>query len=172
MTPCSQLAAYVAAAPKTHLVTNAQTQQLRTQCQAGDVALIVEDFPGRNDLLRRLEAWRVGRIWLGAGPTPPVGLIETAWLNPPENAVDLIKAAAKDATPKALLEDPPENSCVTCRDEGVVGEVVEVTADGACLVRFGDITEPVDTALVGADSIKAGSLLLVHAGVAIANLEG
>lgn len=167
---CEQLAAFLAGARNVHFVTEADVQSLRGRCQEGDVAVVTGDFSGRDDLLRRFEAWKVGRIWLGSGPTPLVGLVDAAWVDAPAEAAELLRAAAVRAPGKKILEEQPADSCITCRDEGVVGEVVEVNADGGCAVRFGDVEELVDTALVG--HVEKYDLLLVHAGVAIANLAG
>ena len=58
--------------------------------------------------------------------------------------------------------------CITCSDEGRVAEVLEASADMA-EVRTAGGSETIDTLAVG--EVRAGDLLLVHAGTAIAVLE-
>lgn len=170
MSGLEECASYVSGANAWHVVTQDREEELRKACAEGDVAIVVEDFPGRDRILRRLEAWKVGRIWVGNGPTPPVGLVDAAWIDAPPNAAEQIVEAAGTQEPKTILEAIPENSCITCRDEGVVGEVLKTVAPNTALVRFGDYNEEVDTTMVG--DLGPMELVLVHAGVAIATLEG
>ncbi len=62
--------------------------------------------------------------------------------------------------------DPPV--CVTCADEGLLGEVLTADRDQA-RVRIDGATVSVATNLV--DELAVGDLVLVHAGVAIARVE-
>ena len=55
--------------------------------------------------------------------------------------------------------------CVTCSDEGRLGEVLTASADGMASVRTATGVETVATTLV--DPVAAGELVLVHAGTAI-----
>jgi hydrogenase maturation factor len=59
--------------------------------------------------------------------------------------------------------------CITCSDEGRVGEVVTVGAAHDATVRVAGGLEPVDVTLVA--PVHPGELVLVHAGTAIALLE-
>ena len=59
--------------------------------------------------------------------------------------------------------------CVTCSDEGRLGEVVTASADGMAAVRTARGVESVATALI--DPVAAGELVLVHAGTAISRIE-
>ena len=64
-----------------------------------------------------------------------------------------------------------DGHCVTCSDEGVAMRVVEAAADGLALCAGEDgarTTVMID--LVG--PVARGDELLVHAGTAIARLEG
>ena len=62
--------------------------------------------------------------------------------------------------------DPREN-CITCGDEGVPMQVVEMTLDGAvCVEEDGTRHESIAVDLVG--PVGPGDRVLVHAGVAIA----
>lgn len=169
MSGLEECASYVAGAGAWHIVTENREAELRQRCAEGDVAIVVADFPGRDRLLRRMEAWKVGRIWVGSGPTPPLGLVDAAWIDAPPDAAAQIVAAAPSQCPQSILEDRGEDSCITCRDEGVVGEVTQTGVGGTALVRFGDAEEEVDTAMVG--ELGEHALVLVHAGVAIAAWE-
>ena len=60
-----------------------------------------------------------------------------------------------------------DGHCVTCSDEGVAMRVVETRPDGIALCDGG---VEVMTDLVG--DVRADDELLVHAGVAIARLDG
>ena len=62
-----------------------------------------------------------------------------------------------------------EDVCVTCSDEGRLGEVVAASADGPATVRTARGVEDVETTLV--DPVAAGDLLLVHAGTAISRVD-
>jgi hydrogenase assembly chaperone HypC/HupF len=64
------------------------------------------------------------------------------------------------------------NGCITCGDEGIPARVVEVDEAQALALCAGEdgSRSTVETALVGA--VQVGDSLLVHAGTAIARLEG
>ncbi|MGH9065753.1 MAG: HypC/HybG/HupF family hydrogenase formation chaperone, partial [Acidimicrobiales bacterium] len=72
------------------------------------------------------------------------------------------------------LLEPPEPGdvgevCVTCSDEGRLGEVVAVGADDRARVRTAGGLEAVDTSLIGA--AHPGDLVLIHAGSAVTVVE-
>jgi hypothetical protein len=62
-----------------------------------------------------------------------------------------------------------EEVCVTCSDEGRLGEVMTASADGLAIVRTMRGVEDVVTTLI--DPVAAGELVLVHAGTAISRLD-
>jgi hydrogenase maturation factor len=65
-----------------------------------------------------------------------------------------------------------EGHCITCSDEGIEMTVLRATgADGlaACRDAGGEDAE-IDVALV--EAVRPGDVVLVHAGVAIALLDG
>ena len=62
-----------------------------------------------------------------------------------------------------------DDICVTCSDEGRLGEVLTATPDGMATVRTANGVETVATTLV--DPVAACELLLVHAGTAIARVD-
>ena len=73
-----------------------------------------------------------------------------------------------------LKPECSEEVCVTCSDEGRLGEVVAAApvggeAGGMALVRTARGVETVATALI--DPVAAGELVLVHAGTAISRLD-
>jgi HupF/HypC family len=59
--------------------------------------------------------------------------------------------------------------CITCSDEGRLGEVVTPGRDGMAQVRTAAGIEQVATTLV--DPVEPGDLLLVHAGMAISTID-
>ena len=65
----------------------------------------------------------------------------------------------------------PTVGCITCADEGVEMQVISIGADGltSCGDAAGAMSE-VDTTLV--EPVAPGDRVLVHAGVAIARLDG
>jgi hydrogenase maturation factor len=70
--------------------------------------------------------------------------------------------------PDPACADETAGACVTCSDEGRLGEVVATSADGLAPVRTPRGIEDVVTTLV--DPVAAGELVLVHAGTAISRL--
>jgi hypothetical protein len=68
-----------------------------------------------------------------------------------------------------LKPEPSEAVCVTCGDEGRLGEVVSPSENGQAAVRTARGVENVVTTLV--DPVAAGELVLVHAGMVISRLD-
>jgi hydrogenase maturation factor len=63
-----------------------------------------------------------------------------------------------------------EGHCITCSDEALLARVLQVDPELAvAVVIIADTTEEVDITLI--DAVRAGDLLLVHGGVAIASVE-
>jgi hydrogenase maturation factor len=75
-----------------------------------------------------------------------------------------------DIPPAASCEHEP--GCITCGDEGVEMRVLRIdAARGLALCSGADgAKSSVEIALIG--DVQAGDALLVHAGTAIARLEG
>jgi hydrogenase maturation factor len=161
---------------------------MRLLARPGDVLLAVSsaDEPRVGDLMRRSEAWGLTSIWLGAGPTRPAAVADhVIWLDSPDPVVAarsgevvLLYHLLWELThvvlehPGLLEEDPSreDDICITCSDEGVVAEVRSLRgAHEAEVIAAGRI-ESIDPSLVG--PVAQGDLLLVHAGVALANLTG
>jgi hydrogenase maturation factor len=72
---------------------------------------------------------------------------------------------AGGAQPLCVNGDP---HCITCSDEGIEMTVVEMTQCGAQCRDPAGIDQRVEVELV--EPVAIGEVLLVHAGVAIANL--
>jgi hydrogenase maturation factor len=71
-----------------------------------------------------------------------------------------------------LLEVAPactDEVCITCSDEGQVGEVTALGEQGQAEVVVAGRSETVDVSLV--DPVDPGDLVLVHAGVALTTLD-
>jgi len=63
-----------------------------------------------------------------------------------------------------------EGHCITCSDEAISARVLSIDAGtGLALVAIEDTTEEIDISLV--DEVSPGDTVLVHGGIAIANLE-
>ena len=61
-------------------------------------------------------------------------------------------------------------NCITCSDEALSARVLSIdAATGLALVAIEDTTEEIDISLV--DEVSPGDTVLVHGGIAIANLE-
>jgi hydrogenase maturation factor len=162
---------------------------LRQLARPGDILLIVSaaDTVGVTDLLLRADAWGLLSLWLGAGPRPVSPRADhTVWL---EAADPVVAARAGDMVllyhllwelthvvleHRGLIDEPEpacaDDICVTCSDEGRITEVQAILDGGLVEVRSEGRVETVDASLV--DAPVPGSLLLVHAGVAISSIEG
>ena len=168
------------ALPAVALLDEDATATLRANARADDALLVVAgaDAPV-GATFRRAPAWGLTTIWMGAGAT-----------SPPERAADHVLWLSDDPMARhdgrlvlgyhvlwelthvcfehpGLLkqEDCGEGTvCVTCSDEGRLGEVVDDDGDTA-VVRTATGHETVSTMLVG--PVQPGDLVLVHAGTAI-----
>ena len=151
----------------------------RVSVRAGDVVLAVAgaDDPQVRDVLRRAPAWGATTLWIGSGGRPPPGAADhVLWLDDPDPALPatggfvLLYHLLWELThvcfehPGLLTEQAPGSVCITCSDEGRLGEVV---APGR--VRTAGGVEDVSTLLV--DPVAPGDLVLVHAGTAITRVD-
>lgn len=178
------------ALPSVAIVGPDLVAQARVAVRPGDVLLAVAaaDDPQVTDLMRRLPAWGASSIWVGFGTRPDPGTADhVLWIDSDDPMVPmtgrfvLLYHLLWELTHvcfehPGLLSAPPagectDEVCVTCSDEGRLGEVVEVPADefGPAWVRTADGEEEVDVTLVG--PVTAGDLVLVHAGAALTRLE-
>jgi hypothetical protein len=160
---------------------------LRVLARPGDVLLVVStsNNPPTVDLLRRAEAWGLTRIWLGAGPRPPLGGAEhVVWIECLDPGVAarsgdmvLLYHLLWELThvlfehPGLLAATGPPGggeACITCSDEGAVAEVRSLLPDGGAQVVSRGRPQQVDVNLI--DPVGPGDLLVIHAGVAITAL--
>lgn len=178
------------ALPSVALVDPDPVAQTRVATRPGDVILAVAsaDDPHVRDVMRRAPAWGATTIWIGFGPRPDIGSADHVLWVPSDDP--MVPATGRFVLMYHLLwelthvcfehpglltgEDAGEcgdEVCVTCSDEGRLGEVVlePDTEFATALVRTGTGEEPVDVTLVG--QVAPGDLLLIHAGAAITRID-
>jgi hypothetical protein len=136
--------------------------------------------------VRRATAWGLATVWIGSGPRPEPGAADhVLWVDDPDGQashdgrVVLLYHVLWELThvcfehPGLLTADieacTDDATCVTCSDEGRLGEVVAAGSEADAVVRTARGAETVDTTLVG--QRHSGDLVLIHAGAAIAVLE-
>jgi hypothetical protein len=177
------------ALPAFALVDADAVAQARLAARLGDVILAVAsaDDVLVQDVMRRAPAWGAETVWIGFGPRPTAGSADhVLWVESDDPMVPatgrfvLMYHLLWELThvcfehPGLLTERDKEcvdELCLTCSDEGRLGEVVlppESVLDPA-LVRTATGEEDVDVTLVG--DVRPGDLVLVHAGAAITRLE-
>jgi hypothetical protein len=177
------------ALPAVALVEPDPVAQARVASQSGDLLLAVAsaDEPKVADAMRRAAAWGVTTLWIGSGPRPPAGAANhVLWVDSDD---PMVPATGRFVLLYHLLwelthvcfehqgllvaptDDCTEDVCITCSDEGRIGEVLlepSGTTEPA-LVRTASGEEWVDVTLLGA--VAANDLVLVHAGAAITRLD-
>jgi hypothetical protein len=159
---------------------------VRVSVRPGDIVIGVGGAGNLEvrSVMRRCPAWGATTVWIGSGERPKAGSADhVLWLDDPDPRVPatggfvlfyhllwelthvcfehpgLLKPALKEAD--ACTDDV----CVTCGDEGRLGEVVAASGEGMAAVRTAQGVEDVATTLV--DPVATGELVLVHAGMAI-----
>ncbi|MGA9677162.1 MAG: HypC/HybG/HupF family hydrogenase formation chaperone [Mycobacterium sp.] len=157
---------------------------VRVSVRPGDIVVAVAgaDDPQVRSVMRRSPAWGATTIWIGNGQRPKAGMAEhVLWLDDPDPRVPatggfvLFYHLLWELThvcfehPGLLKPECPETVCVTCSDEGRLGEVVAPPVDGMARVRTARGTENVVATLI--DPVAAGELILVHAGTAISRVD-
>jgi hypothetical protein len=171
---------------------------VRVSVRPGDVVLAVAGAaePSVRSVMRRAPAWGVTTLWVGNGPRPTAGAADhVLWLDDPDPRLPatggfvllyhllwelthvcfehpgLLAPPAEVCTTEGSLAGPSVSTevCITCSDEGRLGEVVTPGRDGMAQVRTSAGTEQVATMLV--DPVRPGDLLLVHAGMAISMID-
>jgi hypothetical protein len=157
---------------------------VRVSVRPGDIVIGVgaADDPELHSVMRRSPAWGATTLWMGSGERPAAGMADhVLWLDDPDPRVpatggfvlfyhllwELTHVCFEHSG--LLKPECTEEVCVTCSDEGRMGEVVSATADGMASVRTARGVEDVATALI--DPVTAGELVLVHAGTAISRIE-
>jgi len=157
---------------------------VRVSVRAGDIVIAVADAddPEIRSVMRRSPAWGATTIWIGSGPRPAVGAADhVLWLDdqdpnaPATGAFVLLYHLLWELTHvcfehPGLLKptDCADDVCITCSDEGRLGEALGASEQGMARVRTAQGVQSVSTALV--DPVAAGELVLVHAGMAISRV--
>ena len=172
------------ALPSVALVEPDPVAQARVASQPGDLLIAVAsaDEPAVVDAMRRAPAWGVLTLWIGSGPRPPAGAANhILWIDsddamvPATGTFVLMYHLLWELThvcfehPGLLKPRAESDVCVTCGDEGRLGEVVLEPVNGQALVRAAGGEEWVDTTVLG--DVRVNDLILVHAGAAITRLE-
>lgn len=156
---------------------------VRVSVRPGDIVIGVgaADDPDLLSVMRRGPAWGATTIWIGSGERPTAGAADhVLWLDDPDPRVpatggfvlfyhllwELTHVCFEHSG--LLKPECAEEVCVTCSDEGRLGESVSASADGMAAVRTARGVENVVTALI--DPVAAGELVLVHAGTAISRV--
>ena len=160
----------------------------RVSVRPGDIVIAVAgaDDPQVRSVMRRSPAWGATTIWVGSGQRPKAGMANhVLWLDDPDPSVpatggfvlfyhllwELTHVCFEHAG--LLKPDSPlcetEAVCITCSDEGRLGEVAAPPVDGMARVRTARGIEKVVTTLI--DPVAAGELILVHAGTAISRVD-
>jgi hypothetical protein len=177
------------ALPSVALVEPDPVAQARVASQPGDLLLAVAsaDEPAVVDAMRRAPAWGALTLWIGSGPRPPAGAANhILWVDSDD---PMVPATGRFVLMYHLLwelthvcfehpgllkpraDEGTDDVCVTCSDEGRLGEVVLASADatGEALVRTAKGEEWVDATVLG--EVAPNDLVLVHAGAAITRLS-
>jgi hypothetical protein len=157
---------------------------VRVSARPGDIVIGVggADDAQVFSVMRRGPAWGATTIWIGNGERPMAGMADhVLWLDDPDPRVpatggfvlfyhllwELTHVCFEHSG--LLKPECAEEVCVTCSDEGRMGEVVSPSTEGMAAVRTARGVESVVTALI--DPVDAGELVLVHAGTAISRIE-
>jgi hypothetical protein len=160
---------------------------LRPVVEVGDVIVVIAGAgeATARSLVVRAQAWGAATIWIGAGTRPEAGAADhVLWLD------DGGEAAAYDGDlvlvyhllwelTHVCLEHPgllvtegaagTTEVCMTCADEGRLGEVEALAGASGAILRTASGRELVDITLVA--PATTGDLLVVHAGTAIGRVE-
>jgi hypothetical protein len=157
---------------------------VRVSVRPGDMVIGVggADDAQVFSVMRRSPAWGATTIWIGSGERPTAGVADhVLWLDDPDPRIpatggfvlfyhllwELTHVCFEHSG--LLKPECADEVCVTCSDEGRMGEVVSPSTEGMAAVRTARGVESVATALI--DPVVAGELVLVHAGTAISRIE-
>jgi hypothetical protein len=163
-------------------------ESLRPLAHGGDILLAVSGSAeaALTGIRQRTEAWGLLTVWIGVGPRPEPGSADyVLWSDDDGTAASYGGRLAHvihllcELT-LSCLEHPrvgasapaacTDEVCITCSDEGRLGEVVKIWTDGRAEVRTADGPEEVDTTLI--ETARPGDLVLIHAGLALALVGG
>jgi hypothetical protein len=179
------------ALPAVSVDTADPVPQLRPLVRPGDIVLAigVDASSAIHEVMRRAAAWGVLTVWIGVGPRPAEGIADhVIWVahdgHEPESVAahdgrlvllyhvlwELTHVCAEH--PGLLTADPSTcddtEVCITCSDEGRIGEVIASDAYGIARVRTARGIETVDATIVA--GVAPGDLVLIHAGAAVAEV--
>lgn len=177
------------ALPSVALVDPDPVAQTRIATRPGDVIIVVARSNDEKalELMRRAPAWGASTIWIGFGERPEAGSADfVLWVDSDDAMVpatgrfvllyhllwELTHVCFENpGVLKTEDEECNDDVCVTCSDEGRLGEVVLPPFDefGTALVRTATGEEQVDVSLIG--PVSTNDLLIVHAGSALTSLE-
>jgi len=160
--------------------------QVRVSVRPGDIVIAVSgaDNAEVGSVMRRAPAWGVTTVWIGSGERPPAGSADhVLWLDDPDPRVParggfvlfyhlLWELTHVCFEHPGLLKPEAEcdsDICITCSDEGRLGEVLTGSTGGTAMVRTAQGVETVVTTVVG--RVATGDLLLIHAGTAISKVK-
>lgn len=168
-------------------VANEPVRTLRSLVRAGDVVLAVSrsNSQATIEVMRRAQAWGATTIWVGFGQRPADQLADhIIWVDG-DTADDQVLAVHDGRLVLlyhvlwelthvcfehpgllAVASGDEGEVCITCSDEGRLGEVLDPGARTRAKVRTAGGIEFIDTMLV--DPLTTGDLVLIHAGTAIA----
>jgi hypothetical protein len=155
---------------------------LRAVVSGGDVLVLMARAGDKAvaGLRQRAGAWGLLTVWIGRGERPQAGAADfVLWDLAPRSPDDKVALAAAgeclfsraldclgQIDPReAARDDCTEEVCITCSDEGRLGEVVATGPDGRAEIRTPFGLETVDTTLI--DDPEPGDLVLIHAGAAL-----
>ncbi len=148
-------------------------ETVREGARSGDAAVVLGAFPDRDQLLARLPAWGVAGVWVGEDRRPGDGDATVCLGGEPRDIVPHLLAIADELRhdPAALtpaIAECTDEVCVTCSDEGRLGEVVSAPATlfAPAVVRTADGLEEIDVTILG--RVNPGDLVVIHAGMGIA----
>ncbi|MDN5861489.1 MAG: HypC/HybG/HupF family hydrogenase formation chaperone [Pseudonocardia sp.] len=159
----------------------------RMSVRSGDIVIAVAGAAEAEvrAVMRRAPAWGATTIWIGSGPRPPAGAADhVLWIDDPDPRVPatggfvLLYHLLWELThvcfehPGLLVTEPADCTdevCITCSDEGRLGEVVSPSESGSARVRTAAGVESVATVLV--EPVEPGDLVVVHAGTAISTVH-
>jgi hypothetical protein len=164
--------------------------EARLAARPGDVILVVAAAGDARvrEIVRRAPAWGTETIWIGFGDRPAPGSANhVLWVDSDDPMVPatgrfvLLYHLLWELThvcfehPGLLVppaQDCVDDVCITCSDEGRLGEVVVAPTErfAPAVVRTAMGEEDVDVTVIGA--VSPGDLVLVHAGAALVKLEG
>jgi hydrogenase maturation factor len=157
---------------------------VRVSVRPGDIVVAISgaDNADVRSVMRRGPAWGATTIWIGSGAPPAAAAADhVLWLDDPDPRVPatggfvlfyhlLWELTHVCFEHSGLLKPKCDDNgvCVTCSDEGRLGEVVSASVGGQATVRTARGVEDVVTTLV--DPVAPGELVLVHAGTAISRV--